>query len=490
MLDKKNFIIVLSYYNEYLWDGKTSETGWNYYGLILDYYFYNSVLSLDYLSIEDFFLSNGELSISETIGLVEQYEDVSEEQRLYVIQNILNILKFSKTNVEKNTKTITATINFLKRNNIKVEDFPNSEIKLKYDDFFDSGSYCNIIKVKEGILRKELKTIYKNDEQQIKRIRYEYENMKKLVNCPQVLNVFDYNNEENYYLMEQADTNLADYLINNISLSFNDIIKIIMDILKGMEAAHNNSIIHRDLHLGNILKIGNDFVISDFGLSKDLSIERSMKSSYTVKNNHIFVDPIGLVDFTTLDAKSDIYSIGKIIDYIFTNNYTGNYSQLKIIIDKCINREKNNRYNHPSDIINDIEYILKTTNDEESTKIIVSNIVNNVFNTQVQQFILELVESHTISQFIVNYKLSRSGLLFSKFDNIYQEQIISSILGNYVNATGFNGWSNYDVFAQVAFDLYYNTQNMQVKKLSKQLLEECSKVRYGAKDLYDKLPIT
>ncbi len=490
MLDRKNFIVILNYYNEYLWDRKIDENGWNYYGLILDYYFLNSVLSVDYLSLEDFFLSNGELSISETTCLVEQYEDVSEEQRLYVIQNILNILKFSTMNVEKNIKTITATINSLKRKNIKVEDLPNSEIKLKYDDFFDSGSYCNIIKVKEGILRKELKTIYKNDEQQIKRIKYEYENMRKLVDCPQILNVFDYNEEENYYLMEQADTNLVDYLKDNISLSFNDIIKIIMDILKGMEAAHNNSIIHRDLHLGNVLKIGNDFVISDFGLSKDLSIERSMKSSCTAKNNHIFVDPVGLVDFTKLDSKSDIYSIGKIIDYIFTNNYTGNYSQLKIVIDKCINREKGHRYNHPLEIINDIEYILKTTKDEESTKIIVNNIENNVFNTQVQQFILGLAEEGTISQFIVNYKLSLSGLLFSKFNNIYQEQIISSILEHYVDATGFNGWSNYDVFARVAYDLYCNSKDLKVKKISKQLLEECSKMRYRAKELFDRLPIT
>lgn len=133
---------------------------------------------------------------------------------------------------------------------------------------------------------------------------------------------------------------------------------------------------------------------------------------------------------------------------------------------------------------------MKTTKDEESTKIVVNNIENNVFNTQVQQFILGLVEEGTISQFIVNYKLSLSGLLFSKFNNIYQEQIISSILEHYVDATGFNGWSNYDVFARVAYDLYCNSKDLKVKKISKQLLEECSKMRYRAKELFDRLPIT
>ena len=53
-----------------------------------------------------------------------------------------------------------------------------------------------------------------------------------------------------------------------------------------------------------------------FGLSKDTMINHSLKSTSTPKNSHYFIDPIGLHDFTALDKLSDIYSIGKIIDYI------------------------------------------------------------------------------------------------------------------------------------------------------------------------------
>lgn len=74
-----------------------------------------------------------------------------------------------------------------------------------------------------------------------------------------------------------------------------------------MKYAHEHNIIHRDLHLGNVLKVGDDFVLCDFGLSKDESIERSLKSTATVINNHLFIDPLAIGDFTKLDKKSDIY---------------------------------------------------------------------------------------------------------------------------------------------------------------------------------------
>lgn len=46
---------LLNYFNEALWDIKVTETNWNYHGLILDSFFDMSVLSIDYLDINDFF---------------------------------------------------------------------------------------------------------------------------------------------------------------------------------------------------------------------------------------------------------------------------------------------------------------------------------------------------------------------------------------------------------------------------------------------------
>ena len=94
----------------------------------------------------------------------------------------------------------------------------------------------------------------KEDKKLKKRLKYEFENTKKLCGCPNIISVYDFNDEECSYLMEKAEMDLYEYLKSQVGLSKKEKLKIIYDILKGMKFAHDNDIIHRDLHLGNILK--------------------------------------------------------------------------------------------------------------------------------------------------------------------------------------------------------------------------------------------
>lgn len=487
MLTDSNYNKILNYFDRQFWSGKTDETNWNYYGLILDWYFDNSVFSIDYLNIEDYFDVNGGFSFSETKFFSDQYSDIQGLERLKLIQNVLNLLKVSTVNQEQNEHIITVITKVLERDNIKVIIPKEDLITVKPDDIIDSGSYCNIVRFKDGILRKELREIYINDEKLRKRMVYEYENMKKLTGCPQILNVFDFNEGTCSYLMEQADENLASYLQNEMDIPLENRLKIINDILTGMKHAHDNSIIHRDLHLGNILRIGNDFVICDFGLSKDLSILRSMKSSYTQKNNHIFVDPIAISDFRLLDKKSDIYSIGKIIDYILTYDSNATEHILKTIVERCICRDRTLRYDSIDQIIADIQITLNVQSEEDKKNNIINKILNVQYDAQVHEYIIALVSSDGLSKFIVSHSLSSFWELILNFETIYQVQILKSICNGYSQATGYGGWSNYDIFATIAYNLYLNSKEVEIKKLARILLEECAVIRFYAQDLLNNL---
>jgi eukaryotic-like serine/threonine-protein kinase len=487
MLSDQNYSKILNYFDRQFWEGKTTETNWNYYGLVLDRYFDNSVLSIEYLDITDFFECNGGFSFVDDKYLSEQYENIPINKRLSLLQNIFNILKHSTINKDQSNYMIETVSNVLKRNNVKVMNPDTGYITIMPDDILDSGSYCNIVRVADGILRKELKSIYKNDVKLSKRLKYEFENMQKLADCSQILSVFDFNPENNSYLMEQGDKNLYKYLEDEIELTFDSKLKIVMDVLNGMSFAHEHSIIHRDLHLGNVLKIGNDFVICDFGLSKDLSIERSMKSSYTEKNNHLFVDPLAISDFTKLDLKSDIYSIGKIIDYVFTYNTPNPNHIFKTVVERCICRDKALRYDSIKQIISEIEVILKSQGQEESRQNAINKILNEQYDTQVHEFILDLVNTDRLSKFIVTHKLSSFGEIVMKFESVYQAKILHSISLGYAEATGYGGWRNYDIFARLAYDLCLNLKDTEVKRIAKSILEECANIRHEAKDLLERL---
>lgn len=487
MLSDQNYSKILNYFDRQFWEGKTTETNWNYYGLVLDWYFDNSVLSIDYLDIKDFFESNGGFSFVDDKYLSEQYENIPANKRLLLIQNIFNILKHSTVNKDQSNHMIETVSSVLKRDNVKVINPDAGYITVIPDDILDSGSYCNIVRVADGILRKELKPIYKNDVKLNKRLKYEFENMQKLADCPQILNVFNFNPENDSYLMEQGDKNLYKYLEDEIELTFDNKLKIVMDVLNGMSFAHEHSIIHRDLHLGNVLKIGNDFVICDFGLSKDISIERSMKSSYTEKNNHLFVDPLAISDFTKLDLKSDIYSIGKIIDYVLTYNASNPNHIFKTIVERCICRDKALRYDSVKHIISEIEVILKSQGQEESKQNTINKILNGQYDAQVHEFIMDLVNTDILCKFIVTHKLSSFGEIVIKFESVYQAKILHSISLGYAEATGYGGWSNYDIFARLTYDLCLNLKDSEVKRIAKSILEECANIRYEAKSLLERL---
>ena len=487
MLSDGNYGKILSYFDRQFWSGKTDEENWNYYGRILDWYFENSVHCIDHLSIEDYFDANGGFEYSETAFFADQYGGIHGEKRLKLIQAVLNLLNASTVNQEQSQHIIRVITNVLDRDNVIVDIPENGIITVRANDIIDSGSYCDIVRVSETILRKELRGMYKEDPTLQKRIKYEFENMQKLAACPQILNVFDYDEDSHSYHMEKADMNLVAYLEGEVELTFEERLKIVQDILKGMKFAHENDIIHRDLHLGNVLKIGNDFVICDFGLSKDTSIIRSMKSSYTQKNNHLFVDPVGLPDFTLLDHKSDIYSIGKMMDYIFTYNAPTTNHTFKTVVERCIWRDKALRYDSVSEIIEDVEGVLKAQTVEDEHTLLLQKIRSNQYDALVHEYIMKLVASDQLSKFIVANKLSSFWKLLLKFEAVYQRQILQAIDRGYVDATGYGGWSNYDIFTLISYNAYLQLDSHELKTLAKSILEGCANVRYGAKELLDGL---
>lgn len=488
MLSDANYSKILNYFDRQFWSRKTDDTNWQYDGIILDWYFESSVYCIDYLDINDYFDNNGEFSFSEFVPLAEQYSAITGLKRLELIQAILNLIKASTIYVDQSQHIIAMITKVLARDAVKVTVPETGLITVTPDDIIDSGSYCNVIRVKDGILRKELREIYKTDSKLQKRMRYEFENMEKLSGCPQILNVFDYDETTHSYLMEQGEMNLATYLQGEIDLPFDERLKIVMDILKGMSYAHSHSIIHRDLHLGNVLKIGNDYVICDFGLSKDLSVVRSMKTSYTQKNNHLFVDPLALTDFTLLDKKSDIYSIGKMMDYIFTYNAPTTNHVFKTIVERCICRDKALRYDNVDQIIADIETTLNTQSEEDYKKNTVSKILNSKYDVQVHDYVMSMVASGKLSKFIVTNKLSSFWKLVLHFETVYQVQILTSIEDNYSDATGYGGWGNYDIFATIAYNMCLQSTDAEPKRIARRILEGCSNIRYRAKDLLDSLP--
>lgn len=472
------------YWDSQLWDNKVTETNWYYNGLVLDYYFDNSVLAIDYLNIEDYFWEYGVCYVEEK-RLEEQLQELEEDMYLIFVELVLNIFKYSKYDEMRTDELLRKSEAYLERQGFLVVDKSSNPIEVRNDNEIGKGSYCRVVKFAEAVVKKELLQENKLDEKLKKRLKYEYENTKKLNGCPNIISVYDFNDEECSYLMEEAENDLFGYLKSQIGISKKEKLKIIYDLLKGMKYAHDNDIIHRDLHLGNILKINDYFVISDFGWSKDISKTRSLKSSSTEKNNHYFMDPLAAGDLTKMDIQTDIYSIGKIIEFVYS--YEGEDKLLDFLISKCTSRDKSNRYHSVDEIITDLQSLVVEENREEEKKKINLNIKKGIVSSKEEQYIKHLLSRNELCQYIVKNSLSNFGMVIVKLPALERELVLKNIMQGYAEATGYMQFANYDIFGSIAYDVYNNSGEVEIKKIAKEILEGCAKYRWNMQSLFERI---
>lgn len=87
--------------------------GMHYDGLNLDIYLENSVLDIDYLSIEDYFETNANVKYNETNSLFNQYSNQSIEIKQKVIGAILTVVRSSTYREEMKETIIKKSSSFL-----------------------------------------------------------------------------------------------------------------------------------------------------------------------------------------------------------------------------------------------------------------------------------------------------------------------------------------------------------------------------------------
>lgn len=127
---------------------------------------------------------------------------------------------------------------------------------------------------------------------------------------PNIVNVYDVGEESGIYyiVMELVEgITLKKYIEKKARLSYKEAVSIAIQVSMGIEAAHNNHIIHRDIKPQNIIISRDGKVkVTDFGIAK------------AATSNTITSNVMGSVHYTSpeqarggySDEKSDIYSLG------------------------------------------------------------------------------------------------------------------------------------------------------------------------------------
>ena len=181
-------------------------------------------------------------------------------------------------------------------------------------DKVGSGGMSDVYRAKDHILGREvaikiLKTEFSEDATFVAKFRTEAQSAAGLEH-PNIVNIYDVGSENGMYfiVMEYVEgITLKTYIEKKGQLNFKEAISIAIQVGRGIEAAHQKGIIHRDIKPQNIIISTEGKVkVTDFGIARAAS------------SNTIHADVMGSVHYSSpeqarngfVDGKSDIYSLG------------------------------------------------------------------------------------------------------------------------------------------------------------------------------------
>lgn len=222
---------------------------------------------------------------------------------------------------------------------------------------------------------------------------------------PNIVNVYDVGEENGIYyiVMELVEgITLKKYIEKKARLSYKEAVSIAIQVALGLEAAHNNGIVHRDIKPQNIIISKEGKVkVTDFGIAK------------AATSNTITSNVMGSVHYTApeqarggySDAKSDIYSLGITLFEMLTGRVPFNgestvaiaikqiqepmpspkeYIQeipvsVEQIVLKCCQKSPDRRYQSAEELIDDLKQSLLTPDED----FVVANRYDNLARTQI-----------------------------------------------------------------------------------------------------------
>ncbi|RMG07656.1 MAG: serine/threonine protein kinase, partial [Planctomycetota bacterium] len=172
---------------------------------------------------------------------------------------------------------------------------------------------------------------------------------------PNIVQVQDVNTTErglHYIVMQYIDgENLEEKIRRDGRHSVKDAVNIVLQVARGLKAAHEAEVIHRDIKAENILVTNSGTVkVTDFGLAKDLNSELKLTADGAMIGTPLYMAPeIGRVK--EIDGRVDIYSLGVTFYYLLTGiqPFRG-FSALEILSAKAHDQLK-----PPEEHIPDIE---------------------------------------------------------------------------------------------------------------------------------------
>ncbi|MFZ0706333.1 MAG: protein kinase [Candidatus Korobacteraceae bacterium] len=228
------------------------------------------------------------------------------------------------------------------------------------------------------------------------------------LNHPNICTIYEIgeDNGRPFIAMEFLEGVSLNHLINKQPLQVDRIIAIALDVVEGLDAAHGGGIVHRDIKPANIFVTKRGLAkILDFGLAKVMPKHPLFADNATIGSGEAvnrLTDPgrlLGTVAYMSpeqargyeLDSRSDLFSFGVVLYEMSTgvlpfrgssaDVFDSLFRRMQVpalrlnpdlplamedIINKCLEKDRDLRYQHAADLRSDLRRMKRTTESQQS----------------------------------------------------------------------------------------------------------------------------
>lgn len=352
----------------------------------------------------------------------------------------------------------------------------NLEGKYNHLEKLGEGGFAEVYKILDStkpIVIKILKKDLLEDQGAVSRFHREYEITKSLSDLPGVVNVYDFTETDISYSMEYLDTTLANFIYQKKdSLELSEQLDIIRKILLIITQVHERSIIHRDITPRNIFLNNGQIVLADFGLGKDLNSLSSHETMYT-RNFGVYdyCSPEQYQQLKDATKQSDIYSLGKVINYIMTGSPRDKNHIFKSVVEICTTSDPDRRYIDCEAILDNINQIYEFSQKKDAESVVDLNLRNGNLTVYVQDY-LQKVSGEDLCQKLNDKNYLNFNNLLIQYMYISKnngEEIINKIAKSFKGYCG-NSFASYDAFATFARQIIDEDFSQVIKNISISIL--------------------
>ena len=315
-----------------------------------------------------------------------------------------------------------------------------------------NGGFANVYRQKStGLVVKKLKDDYLTDIGIRSRFKREYNITKSLQNAFGIIQVYTFDEGNSSYTMEYAETTLDKY-VKTYDLSDEIKLNCIRQILYIMTEVHKRNIIHRDISANNIFIISGMIKIADFGLGKDLNVFTSHQTMHTnAVGQFYYCAPEEFMMLKDGDKRSDVYSLGRVINFIMTGDPRNSHHIYRSIAEKATNSDAAYRYADAGQLSIFFEKAVSYKQKSENQTRIVEKITRKIFDDEIESYIYDL-SAEKISKAILHETngFVDALLAFMKTSEDHALYIIQSVDKSYQEICG-RTFAAYDPFAYFAY---------------------------------------